>query len=148
MTLTLGGIAGLLAAIALLILVGFLAVPLYKLGKLFDAMKETVDELGEESVPILTELQGTVQATNVELTKVAVVTDDASKLSGSVSTIAENGAQLSNLLTTSIGGPIIRVTAFVQGLKMAAGKRRGSSSRSGGRRDRAATVQRSDLETR
>ncbi|MGY4720540.1 DUF948 domain-containing protein [Naumannella cuiyingiana] len=151
MTVTLGGVAGLLAAIALLILVGFLAVPLYKLGKLFDSMRETVDEIGDESVPILTELQGTVQATNVELTKVGVVTDDAAKLSGSVSTIAENGAQLSNLMTTAVGGPIIRLTAFVHGLRLAVGQRRRRGERRrarGPRPDRADIVTRTDLEPR
>ena len=62
--MTAGEIAGLIAAIAFVALVAFAAVPLLKLGRVLEEVRLAVRDIGHESVPILTELQGTVRATN------------------------------------------------------------------------------------
>ena len=70
--MTLGEVAGLIAAVAAVALVAFSAVPLLKLGRVLDETRIAVRDLGNHSVPILQELKGTVVATNDELAKLGV----------------------------------------------------------------------------
>ena len=79
--MTVGAIAGLIAAIAFVALVALAAVPLLKLGRVLEEVRLAVRDIGHESVPILTELQGTVRATNTELEKLSLVTEDVAKVS-------------------------------------------------------------------
>jgi uncharacterized protein YoxC len=117
--MTVGGIAGLIAAVAFVALVGLIAVPLLRLGKVLDEVRGAVRDLGQESVPILTELQGTVKATNEELARLTVVTDDVARLSKNASSVTENAAQMSTLLTTSLSAPLIKVAAIREGFRRA-----------------------------
>lgn len=125
--MSLGEIAGLVAAFAALLLVCLCAVPLIKLGRVLDELRQGVHDVSAESVPILTELKGTVSATNTELEKLSVVTEDAARLSGNASVIAENAAQLSNLLAATLGGPLVRAAALAHGVRKALGGSRGGS---------------------
>ena len=79
--MSVGEIAGLIAAIAFVALVALTAVPLLKLGRVLEEVRLAVRDIGHESVPILTELQGTVRATNNELEKLSLVTEDVAKVS-------------------------------------------------------------------
>ena len=79
--MSVGEIAGLIAAVAFVALVAFTAVPLLKLGRVLEEVRLAVRDIGHESVPILTELRGTVRATNDELVKLSVVTEDVAKVS-------------------------------------------------------------------
>ncbi len=124
--MTLGGIAGLIAAVAFVALVALIAVPLLRLGKVLDEVRGAVRDLGQESVPILTELQGTVRATNDELARLSVVTDDVATVSKHASSVTENAAQMSSLLTTTLSAPLIKVAALSAGVRRAL--RRGPSS--------------------
>lgn len=126
MDVTLGGIAGLIAAIGLLILVGMAAVPLWKLGKVLDEVRSSVREVSDGAVPILVELKDTVVATNSELAKVGTVTDDVSKVTGHASTVADNAAQLSNLFAATLGGPLVKISAFSYGVRRAIAQARKS----------------------
>ena len=47
--MSLGDVAGLIAAIAFVALVGFLAVPLWKLGRTFDAATASVKDLTDHT---------------------------------------------------------------------------------------------------
>ena len=58
--MSIGDVAGLIAALAFVLLVGFLAYPLIKLGKVFDETRNTIRELSEETVPLITEVTATV----------------------------------------------------------------------------------------
>ena len=69
-------LAGLLAAIALCVLVALAAVPLIKAGRALDEVRIAVRDLGHNSVPVLVELKSTVENTNAELEKMSLVTDD------------------------------------------------------------------------
>lgn len=115
--MSVGEIAGLIAAVALVALVAFLAVPLLKLGRVLEEMRLAVRDIGQESVPILTELQGTVRATNDELTKLAVVTEDVANVSSHATSVTKNAAQMSSLLTITFGGPMIKTAAFTAGVR-------------------------------
>ena len=120
-----GEIAGLLAAIAAVVLVALLAVPLLKLGRVLEELRLVVRDVGHISVPILHELKGTVTATNDELGKLSLVTEDVSKVSRHAVVVSENAAQLSTLFSATLGGPLVKTAAFTHGVRQAIrGKRK------------------------
>jgi len=129
---TLGQIAGLVAALACVALVAFLAVPLLKLGRVLDELRVTVRDLGQETVPILTELQGTVRATNEELGKLSLVTADVAKVSANASLVSDNAAQLSGIVNATVARPLVRTAALGHGLRQAV--RRSATEDPDGRR--------------
>ena len=121
-----GEIAGLIAAVAAVAFVVFCAVPLLKLGRVLEELRLAVRDLGHNSVPILQELKGTVTATNTELGKLSIVTEDVAKVSSHATVVSENAAQLSTLFASTLGGPLIKTAAFTYGVRQAvAGKRKG-----------------------
>lgn len=117
--MSIGEIAGLIAAIAAVALVAFLAVPLLKLGRVLEELRLVVRDVGHNSVPILTELRGTVSATNSELEKVGVVTDDLAKVSSHATVVTENAAQMATLFSATLGGPLVKTAAFSYGVRQA-----------------------------
>ena len=117
--MTPGEIAGLIAAIAAVVFVALAAVPLLKLGRVLDETRIAVRDLGNNSVPILQELKGTVTATNSELSKLSVVTDDVSRVSGHATVVSENAAQMSTLFAATLGGPLVKTAAFTYGVRKA-----------------------------
>ena len=114
-----GEIAGLIAAVAAVAFVVFCAVPLLKLGRVLEELRLAVRDLGHNSVPILQELKGTVTATNTELGKLSVVTEDVAKVSQHATVVRENAAQLSTLFASTLGGPLIKPAAFTYGVRQA-----------------------------
>ncbi len=119
MTITAGEIAGLIAALAAVALVAFMAAPLLKLGRVLEELRLAVRDIGHNSVPILTELRGTVSATNEELGKLAVVTEDVSKVSNHATVVSENAAQLATLFSATLGGPLVKTAALTYGVRKA-----------------------------
>ena len=117
--MTVGEIAGLIAAIALCVLVALAAVPLLKLGRTLDELRLAIRDVGTNSVPVLQELKGTVTATNDELAKLSVVTDDVHKVSGHATVVSENAAQMSTLFAATLGGPLVKTAAFTYGVRKA-----------------------------
>jgi uncharacterized protein YoxC len=117
--MSVGEIAGLIAAIAFVVLVAITAVPLLKLGRVLEEVRLAVRDIGHESVPILTELRGTVSATNTELEKLGVVTEDVSKVSKNATVVSENAAQLTTLFSATLGGPLIKTAALTYGVRKA-----------------------------
>jgi hypothetical protein len=53
--MSVGDVAGLIAAIAFVLLVGFLALPLVKLGRVLDEARVSVKSLTDHTVPVLDE---------------------------------------------------------------------------------------------
>ncbi|HQY98873.1 MAG TPA: DUF948 domain-containing protein [Propionicimonas sp.] len=119
-----GEVAGLIAAMAAVAFVVFCAVPLLKLGRVLEEVRLAVRDLGHNSVPILQELRGTVSATNSELGKLGVVTDDVAKVSAHATVVSENAAQLSTLFASTLGGPMIKTAAFTYGVRQAVSGRK------------------------
>jgi uncharacterized protein YoxC len=109
-----GDVPGLIAACAFLILVGMLAVPLVKLGRVLDEARVAVKELTDHSVPILDEAASTVASTNVQLTKVDTITTAAAQVS-------ENVSALTSLFAATVGGPMVKVAAFSYAVRRAFG---------------------------
>lgn len=112
-----GEIAGLIAAVALVLLVGFLAVPLIKLGRTLDETSRLVRGVTDGTVPLLGEVTSTVTATNAQLARVDVITSNAEK-------VTSNAAALSGVFAATLGGPLVRVAAFSYGVRKALGSRR------------------------
>ncbi|MFP3381569.1 DUF948 domain-containing protein, partial [Bacillus sp. SIMBA_069] len=59
-----GDIAGLIASVVFAVLVGFIAIPLIKLGRVLDSTRDAIKEAGDGSTPILDETATTLQETN------------------------------------------------------------------------------------
>ncbi|MFI7588877.1 DUF948 domain-containing protein [Spongisporangium articulatum] len=114
-----GEVIGLAAVIVFAALVGVLAVPLLKLGKLLDNAAVGVKEISDNTVPLLTEVTTTVSSTNHQLVKVDTITDNVAQVSTNVSA-------LTALFAATLGSPVVKVAAFSYGVRQAmAGRSRG-----------------------
>ena len=112
--MSIGDIAGLIAAIVFAVLVGLLAVPLIKLGRLFDETKQAIHELSSNVTPLLEEVTETVTESNRQLARVDTITTDVAQVTGNVSALVA-------LVAASVGGPLIKVAAFSAGVRAAIG---------------------------
>ena len=110
--MSLGDVAGLISAIAFVALVGFLALPLIKLGRVFDEARVSVKQITDHTVPVLDETAATVASTNAQLVKVDTMTTSAAEIS-------QNVSALTALVAATIGGPLIKVAAFSYGVRQA-----------------------------
>ncbi|MDO5092608.1 MAG: DUF948 domain-containing protein [Propionibacteriaceae bacterium] len=117
--MSVGELAGLLAAIALCVLVALAAVPLLKAGRALDELRLAVRDVGHNSVPVLVELKSTVENTNDELAKLSAVTEDVAKVSANATVVSEHAANLSQLFAATLGGPLVKTAAVVHGVRSA-----------------------------
>jgi hypothetical protein len=94
------------------------AVPLLKLGKVLDETRSLVRGVGEETVPLISEVTTTVSTTNAQLVRVDAITSN-------VQTASRNVSSLTALFAATLGGPVVKVAAFSYGVRraMAAGRR-------------------------
>lgn len=107
-----GDVAGLIAAVAFVALVGFLALPLVKLGRVLDAATQSVKDVTEHTLPVIDETAATIAGTNAQLAKVDAVTTAAAE-------ITQNASALTALVAATVGRPLIRVAAFSYGARTA-----------------------------
>jgi uncharacterized protein YoxC len=121
-----GELAGLIAALAFVLLVGALWYPLYKLGKVFDEARVSVRGITGETLPLLHEVTTTVSTTNGQLVRVDAITRN-------VEEVSENVSALTQLFAVTLGSPVVKVAAFSYGVRQALTRR--SRNRSD-RRDR------------
>ncbi|WP_404291513.1 DUF948 domain-containing protein [Glutamicibacter arilaitensis] len=105
-------IAGLIAAGVFAILVALLAVPIIKLGKVFDELRNSIKDLSEGTTPLIGEVANTVATTNDQLKRVDAITSNVSDASANVSA-------LSSLVAATVGKPLIKITAFTSGVQAA-----------------------------
>ncbi len=112
--MNLGDIAALIAAIVFAVLVGLLAVPLLKLGRVFDETTEAIRELSDNVTPLLEEATITVTESNKQLVRLDAITGDVAETTGNVSALVA-------LFAASVGGPLIKIAAFSAGVRAAIG---------------------------
>jgi len=112
MTVTLGGIAGLIAALAFLYLVVRLGGLLGKAGKILDETTVSLRTTSDNVQPTLKGLTDTVSLTNDQLTRVDSITS-------SVTTMTTSASALTSLTAATIGTPLIKVAAFSYGVRTA-----------------------------
>jgi uncharacterized protein YoxC len=116
-----GEIAALIAAVAFVLLVGVVAVPVLKLGKTVDELTLTVRDLRREHVAktsvTVDETNALLATTNTQLQRVDAITSNAQ-------TLTSNAAAMSSLVAATLGGPAIRAAAFSYGVRRALADRR------------------------
>ena len=124
--------AGLIAALAFVLLVVLLAIPLLKLGRALDETTLTIRQTREQATPILSQASTTVAHVNSNLERV----DD---ITGNAANVSSNVAALSSVVAATLGSPLIKVAAFSYGVRTAARKKReGQAIAEADRRDRDA----------
>jgi uncharacterized protein YoxC len=114
--MSVGDIAGLIAAIAFVALVGVLAVPLVKLGRVLDETRVLVKGVGDQTVPLLGEVTTTVSTTNAQLARVDTITTN-------VASVTTNVSALTGVFAATLGNPVIKVAAFTYGVRRALAER-------------------------
>lgn len=107
-----GDIAGLIAAGIFAILVGLLAIPLVKLGRVLDETGAAIRELSENVTPLLEEATTTISESNKQLVRIDTITGDIAETTGNVTALV-------SLFAASVGGPLIKVAAFSAGVRAA-----------------------------
>jgi uncharacterized protein YoxC len=101
-------------AVAWAVLVLFLAYVLVRLGGALKELTRVIGEVGDSTVPVLTEVTATVATTNITLTSVEEIT-------GNVSTITRNAKALTSIATVGLGNPLIKAVSFSYGVRRAMG---------------------------
>lgn len=124
-----GDIAGLIAAGVFAVLVALLAVPVWKLGKVFDELRGAIRGITDGTTPLINEVTSTVQTTNAQLKRVDGIT-------GNVSDATANISALSSLVSATVGSPLIKIAAFSYGVRQAFAAKSPSGGASGRRRSR------------
>jgi uncharacterized protein YoxC len=115
--MSVGDVAGLIAAIAFVLLVGLLAVPLLKLGKVLDEARRLVGTVTDETAPLINEVTTTVGLTNHQLERVDTIT-------AGVQQVTTNVSALTSLFAATLGSPVVKVAAFSYGVRRAMSDRR------------------------
>ena len=121
-------IAGLIAAGVFAVLVALLAVPIIKLGRVFDELRRSIRSLSDGATPLMDEVTSTVSTTHEQLKKVDGIASHVSDATANVSA-------LSSLVAATVGSPLVKVASFSYGVR-AAWNERGSSGKPTGRRSR------------
>jgi uncharacterized protein YoxC len=121
-----GDIAGLIAAGVFAVLVALLAIPLVKLGRVFDETSAAIRDLSTNVTPMLEEATTTISESNKQLGRLDTITGDIAETTGNVTALV-------SLFAASVGGPLIKVAAFSAGVRAALG---GITPRRGRRSDR------------
>ncbi len=107
-----GDIAGLIAAGVFAVLVGLLAIPLLKLGRVFDETSAAIRDLSENVTPMLEEATTTISEANKQLARVDSITSSVEEATGNVSSLIA-------LFAATVGGPLIKVAGFSAGVRAA-----------------------------
>lgn len=107
-----GDIAGLIAAGVFAVLVGLLAIPLLKLGRVFDETSAAIRELSDNVTPMLEEATTTISETNKQLARVDSITSSVEEATGNVSALVA-------LFAATVGGPLIKIAGFSAGVRAA-----------------------------
>ena len=122
-------IAALIAAGAFVLLVVLLAIPLIKLGRTLDEATTAIRKTHENSDPLFTGANTTLNHVNTQLERVDGITQHAKTVSG-------NASALSSLFTATLGGPLVKTAAFSYGVSKALRTRRQRKAGPAGRHSR------------
>ena len=111
-TVSIGDIAGVIAALAFAYLVFRLGNVLGKTGKLLDETRIGVRGVSEQTVPLLSQVTDTVASTNEQIVRLDTITANVSSMSTNVNA-------LTSLFAATLGSPLIKVAAFTYGVRSA-----------------------------
>ncbi|GGM49402.1 hypothetical protein GCM10007977_058810 [Dactylosporangium sucinum] len=131
MTVTWGGLAALIAALAFLVLVCVLAVPILRLRHTIDAATGALRDAADQTTPMLERVNMTIDNVNVALQQTHTTLDGVNMqlaridtITENVSHISSNVANLSTVVSAAAANPLVKVAAFGYGVRKAAANRR------------------------
>ncbi|GAA1906679.1 DUF948 domain-containing protein [Lapillicoccus jejuensis] len=110
--ITLGDVAGVIAALAFAYLVFRIGRVVGKAGEILEEARVGVKGLSDGAVPLLGEVTSTVTATNEQLVRVDTITTN-------VATMSSNVNALTSLFAATLGSPVVKVAAFSYGVRSA-----------------------------
>lgn len=124
---SIGDVAGVIAALAFAFLVLRLGSLIGKAGKVLDEARIGVRGVSEQTVPLLSQVTDTVASTNEQIVRLDTIT-------ANVSSMTTNVNALTSLFAATLGSPVVKVAAFTYGVRSAmhgagAGKRAGRGRR-------------------
>jgi hypothetical protein len=106
------------------LLVLFLCIVLLNTFRVLESTKLLIDGIREGTVPLLTEVKGSVERTNRELDRVDGMLVSAGAVLGRVE-------KVSGLVEQAVSSPLVKVIAFGAGLGKAASRFRGRNGKDG-----------------
>lgn len=104
------------------LLVLFLCVVLLNTFRVLESTKLLIDGIREETVPLLTEVRGSVERTNRELDRVDGLLISAGE-------IVQRLSRLSGLVERAATGPLVRIISVGAGVRRAASRFRAKKPR-------------------
>lgn len=104
------------------LLVLFLCVVLLNTFRVLESTKLLIDGIREETVPLLTEVKGSVERTNRELDRVDGMLVSAGE-------IVQRVTRISKLVEQAATGPLVRLISVGAGLRRAASRFGGTSGK-------------------
>jgi uncharacterized protein YoxC len=111
---SIGDIAGVIAALAFAFLVVRLGSVIGKTGKVLDETRIGVRGISEQTVPLLSQVTDTVASTNEQIVRLDNITANVSSMSTNVNA-------LTSLFAATLGSPVVKVAAFTYGVRSAFG---------------------------
>jgi hypothetical protein len=123
--------AALIAAGAFVLLVLIMAIPLIKLGRTLDEATIAIRKAHENSDPLFTGANTTLNHVNTQLERVDGITANTQAVTGNVSA-------LTSVFTATLGGPLVKVAAFSYGVNRALKARRKAKAAGEGKHARRA----------
>jgi len=126
-----GEIAALIAAVAFLLLVGALSVPILRLRHTIDAATQTLNDINDRTGPILGNVNTSVEQVNTALGQVHTTLDGVNlqlarvdTITSHVSQVTANVANLATVVTSAAANPLVKAAAFGYGVRRASARRR------------------------
>jgi uncharacterized protein YoxC len=111
-SVSLGDVAGLIAALAFAYAVIRLGSVIGKAGKVLDEARLGVRGVSEQTVPLLSQVTDTVASTNEQIVRVDTITANVAAMSTNVNA-------LTSLFAATLGSPVVKVAAFSYGVRSA-----------------------------
>jgi uncharacterized protein YoxC len=112
-------LAGLIVAVFWAILVSFLAYALLKLARLLNETTKLMADLGDQAGPLLDDLTNTVGKASEQLGRTEIITRQMAGVSQNVSAV-------STVMSSVVGGPLVKAAAFSYGVRRALSQNRPS----------------------
>jgi len=111
-------VALLLLASGWVVLVAFLAIVMLSTFRVMESTKTMIDEVREETVPLLSEVKTTVVNVNKELERADTIIESAGRIAGSAS-------RITMVVEQTVSNPLIKFAAFAAGAQRAIKRMRG-----------------------
>ncbi|GAA2163216.1 hypothetical protein GCM10009727_79340 [Actinomadura napierensis] len=111
------------------VLVAFVALTLLRLARLLGEASKLVRDLGDQAAPLLDDMTTTVKRANEQLGRTDVITKQ-------VAGVTQNVSAVTTVMTSVVGGPLVKAAAFSYGVRKALSGRDGD-----GRSDASARPQ-------